>query len=263
VRVDDSAGRAAAYLRAHLVPKADFGLILGSGLGMVREAFEVEREIPYGEIPGFPVSSVPGHRGRLALAVRRGKRILIMDGRVHFYEGYPLSRVILPVRTLAALGVSTVFVTNAAGGVDPSLRPGSIMIIEDHINMMWERMPGLSREGVLHRPFYAPALVDLAERIAFSRGIAVRRGTLLGTTGPSYETPSEAAMSRRIGADAVTMSTIPEVSACHCLGIPVLGFSLITNVAGSGHEGHQKVVDFAARAGHNLKELIPRIMDCW
>jgi purine-nucleoside phosphorylase len=253
---------AAAFLRKGLTSRARFGVVLGSGLGEVRSAFRIRRRIDYAAIPNFPVSTVAGHRGELLLGERGGKRAWIMDGRVHRYEGHSFSRITLPARVLGALGVKTMIITNSAGGVGPGIEPGDLMLIEDHIDLLWGSLRELSHEpAVVHKPYYSRNLIELAEEVARRAGLGVKRGVLLATTGPTYETRTEADFARKVGADAVSMSTVPEVTVCHQLGISVLGVSLITNLAAQHVGGHQKVIDFAAVASKNLSTLISGVID--
>lgn len=255
-------GQAAAFLRKGLASDARFAVVLGSGLGRARSAFRVRRRIDYADIPNFPVSTVPGHRGELLLGERGRRRAWIMDGRVHRYEGHSFSRITLPVRVLDALGVRTMIITNSAGGVGPGVEPGDLMLIQDHIDLLWGGLRELSHEStVVHKPYYSRNLIELAEEVARGAGLPVKKGVLLATTGPTYETRAEVDFARKVGADAVSMSTVPEVTACHDLGISVLGVSLITNLAAQHSGGHQKVIDFAAAASKNLSTLISGVID--
>lgn len=253
---------AAAYLRKNLAARARFGIVLGSGLGEVRSAFRIKGRVDYSRIPHFPASTVAGHRGELLLAERGRKKAFIMDGRVHRYEGHSFSRITLPVRTLSALGVKTMIITNSAGGVGPDIEPGDLMLIQDHIDLLWGSLKELSHEpAIFHKPYYSKRLMGLAEDVARRAGVGVRKGVLLATTGPTYETRAEVDFVRSVGADAVSMSTVPEVTVCHQLGISVLGISLITNLAAHHGGGHQKVIDFAARASKNLSTVISGVID--
>jgi purine-nucleoside phosphorylase len=248
---------ACEYLSRRVPYRPRLGIILGSGLGGVRSAFRTVRAFPYRDIPHFPVSTVHGHRGELVLGERGALRAWIMDGRVHLYEGRDLARVTFPVTVLARLGAGTMIITNAAGAVSGRLLPGDIMLIEDHMDLMWKGVPGLTdRPQVRHRPYYSRRMLDLAERMAREKRVRAVRGVLLATTGPSYETPSEVEFARKIGADAATMSTIPEVTVCHRLGVAVLGMSLITNVAAHPKGGHEEVLVSARRGSRNLEKLI-------
>jgi purine-nucleoside phosphorylase len=248
---------AAAHLARSVPHLAGLGIVLGSGLGGVRKAFRTVRAFPYRELPHFPVSTVHGHRGELVLAKRGKVDAWIMDGRVHLYEGHDLFRVTFPIRVLASLGVGMVIVTNAAGAVSDRFSPGDLMLIESHIDLMWKVVPGVTNRSHMRRlPYYSKRMLDLAERVARENGVCVKRGVLLAATGPSYETRSEVKFARKIGADAVTMSTIPEVTVCHQLGVTVLGMSLVTNVAARPKGGHEEVLMSARRGSKRLEKLI-------
>ena len=247
--------------RAYLAPRIPWtvktSLTLGSGLGRVREAFETLRAFPYREIPHFPVSTVVGHRGELVVAKHGSLRLLILDGRVHRYEGYSWSQVTFPIRVLHALGVTTAMLTNASGAVSPRFKPGDIMLIDDHIDLIWKGVAELSTgPQAMRRPYYSRRLTDLAEEVARRSGIPARRGVLLASTGPAYETRREVEFARQMGADSVTMSTVPEVTVCHQLGMSAIGMSLITNVAAAHEGGHATVVGFAETASRNLREVV-------
>lgn len=262
VPAEAAVDEASQYLGKAIPFSVRTGIVLGSGLGAVREAFETVRAFPYEEIPHFPVSTVRGHRGQLVLAKRGRRRVLIMDGRVHLYEGYSFSQVTFPIMVLRKLGVSVMIITNAAGAVSAKLTPGDVMLIEDHVDLMWTGASELSRgPQIMRQPYYSRRLTDLAHDIGVAEGIPVKRGVLLATTGPSYETRGEVEFSRKVGADAATMSTIPEVKVCHQVGIAVLGMSLITNVAASHAGGHEKVVGFAEKGSKHLKALILGVID--
>ncbi len=248
---------AADYISKSVPFRARLGIVLGSGLGGVRDAFRMVRAFPYGDIPHFPVSSVPGHMGRLVLGQAGKLKAFIMDGRVHLYEGYSFGKVTFPVHVLRELGVSAMIITNASGGVNPKMRPGDILLIKDHVDLMWRGVPDMS-DGpqTWRRPYYSKRLADLAEDVATGIGIRLKRGVLVASTGPSYESRAEVEFARKIGADAATMSTVPEVTVCHRLGIAVLGLSLITNLAPAGDAGHDEVVAAARAGSRNLKKLI-------
>ena len=213
------------------------GLILGSGLGELGEKLAGPIEIPYKDIPGFAVSSAPGHRGILIAGELAGRRVLCMQGRLHRYEGYSFAQVAFPVRVLRLLGVQTLLVTNAAGGINTAYAVGDIMVIADHINFMGGNpLAGLHEPAFGERFFdmgtaYTPALRELAHLCAQKLGMSLREGVYLAVTGPSYETPAEIRAFRVLGADAVGMSTVPEVLAARHCGMDVLGLSLIANPA--------------------------------
>ena len=251
-----------------LAPKLPFpprvALILGSGLGALAEEIEERVAIPYGEIPGYPVSTVAGHAGRVVAGRLEGVPVVAFQGRFHAYEGHPAERLALPVRTAAALGAETLVVTCAAGGVNPRLGPGDLMIIDDHINLMWRNpLIGPVREGDerfpdMSRP-YDPEYMELAEAVARERRIAVVRGVYAAVLGPSYETPAEIRMLGRFGADAVGMSTVPEVVAARAAGMRVLGLALITNQAAGISGGplhHDEVIAAGAAAAERFRDLV-------
>ena len=212
------------------------GIILGSGLGKLADSISNRIVIPYRDIPGFPLSTAIGHKGNFIVGSLGGKTVIAMQGRFHYYEGYPMELVVLPVRVMKKLGIRWLFVSNAAGGVNFGFRVGDLMIIRDHINLLPNPLVGPNLEEFgprfpdMTRP-YDPALIRSAEKIAGELGIEVKKGVYLAGTGPSYETPSEYRYFRMIGADAVGMSTIPEVIAARHSSIPVFGMSVITNEA--------------------------------
>jgi purine-nucleoside phosphorylase len=232
--------QAAAYIRAHAAHKPDIGLILGSGLSPLADQIETADPLPYDTIPHFPVSGVTGHAGRLVIGELVGKLVLVMQGRTHFYEGYSVQQITLPVRVMRLLGVSTLIVTNAAGGINPNFKAGDLMLIVDHINLI-----GLSGSNPLRGPNltefgprfpsmtqpYDPDLIALARNVARRSELTLQEGVYACVAGPSFETPAEIRFLKTIGADAVGMSTAPEVTVAKHAGMRVLGVSSITNVA--------------------------------
>lgn len=212
------------------------GIILGSGLGKLADQILDRTVIPYREIPGFPESTAIGHKGNFIAGTLGGKPVLAMQGRFHYYEGYPMELVTLPVRVMKVLGIEYLFVSNAAGGVNFDFKVGDLMIIRDHINLLPNPLIGKNMEEFgprfpdMTRP-YDPELIKKAEIIGAECGIELKTGVYLAGTGPSYETPSEYKYFRMIGADAVGMSTIPEVIVARHMSIPVFGISVITNEA--------------------------------
>ena len=228
---------AAAFIKESIGGKTpEVGIILGSGLGKLGDAIEAEAVIPYAKIPNFVKSTAIGHKGNLIFGRLAGKYVCAMQGRFHYYEGYAMDQVTLPVRVLAALGVKALFVSNAAGGLNQSFAVGDLMIIRDHINLMPNPLigPNLADFGERFPDMTAAYDLDLiarAEKIAKKVKIPVRKGVYLGNTGPSYETPAEVRYYLAIGADAVGMSTVPEVLVARHCGIPVFGMSVITNVS--------------------------------
>lgn len=233
----DRINKAAEYVKGRLGGREPFaGVVLGSGLGKLADKIEEQTVIDYKEIPGFPVSTAIGHAGKLIAGMLGGKFIVAMKGRFHYYEGYPMDLVTLPIRVMKVLGIRYLFVSNAAGGVNFDFKIGDLMIIRDHINLLPNPLIGRNLDDFgprfpdMTRP-YEPALIALAEKTGASLGIALKKGVYLAGTGPSYETPSEYKYFRSIGADAVGMSTIPEVIVARHSSIPVFGVSVITNEA--------------------------------
>jgi purine-nucleoside phosphorylase len=226
-----------AAIRRQYGGKPAVGLVLGSGLGAYADTFSHPTAIPFDDLPNFPRSTVMGHAGKLILGEASGVPVAALQGRVHFYEGYSMSDVVFPVRVLGGLGIRQLVATNAAGGVNINFRPGDLMLITDHINLMGTnplvgnnidelgvRFPDMSEA-------YDSAMREVALRAARRRGISLREGVYIGLSGPSYETPAEIRMCRALGADAVGMSTVPEVIAASHMGIRTLGISCITNMA--------------------------------
>ncbi len=229
--------RAAEYVASRLGGRKPLaGIVLGSGLGKLADKIENPIVIPYKEIPEFPVSTAIGHKGNFIGGELGGKFIVAMQGRFHYYEGYPMELVTLPIRVMKVLGIQYLFVSNAAGGVNFDYKVGDLMIIKDHINLLPNPLVGKNLEEFgprfpdMTRP-YEPKLIKLAEDIAAEMGLSLHKGVYIAGTGPSYETPSEYKYFRLIGADAVGMSTIPEVITARHSSIPVFGMSVITNEA--------------------------------
>lgn len=212
------------------------GIVLGSGLGKLADKIENRIVVPYTNIPNFPASTAVGHKGNFIAGELGGKFVVAMQGRFHYYEGYPMEYVTLPIRVMKVLGIGHLFVSNAAGGVNFGYRIGDLMIIKDHINLLPNPLVGPNMDEFgprfpdMTRP-YEPALIALAEKTAEILGIKLQKGVYLASTGPTYETPAEYKYFRTIGADAVGMSTIPEVIVARHSGIPVFGMSVITNEA--------------------------------
>lgn len=212
------------------------GIVLGSGLGKLAEKIENPVTIPYKEIPHFPASTAVGHKGNFIYGTLGGKQVVAMQGRFHYYEGYSMEYVTLPIRVMKVLGIDYLFVSNAAGGVNFSFKVGDLMVIRDHINLLPNPLIGPNMEEFgprfpdMTRP-YSPQLCKLATETAAEKGIELKGGTYLASTGPTYETPAEYKYFRTIGADAVGMSTIPEVIVARHSSIPVFGMSVITNEA--------------------------------
>ena len=261
----------AAFLRSKMHTQPETAIILGTGLGSLVNEITDKYEIGYETIPNFPVSTVEGHSGKLIFGKLGNKDIMAMQGRFHFYEGYAMTEVTFPVRVMRELGIQTLFVSNAAGGMNPDFGIGDLMIITDHINHFPEhplrgknipygpRFPDMSEA-------YNKVLIRQADAIAAEKGIKVQHGVYIGTQGPTYETPAEYKMFRILGADAVGMSTVPEVIVANHCGIKVFGMSVITDLGVEGkivevtHEDVQKAADQAQPLMTTImRELINRV----
>ena len=228
---------AADYVKARLAGKQpEVGIVLGSGLGKLADEIEDPIVLPYKDIPGFPVSTAIGHKGNFIIGELSGKTVIAMQGRIHYYEGYTMHQVTLPIQVMKVLGIQYLFVSNAAGGTNLGFHVGDLMIIKDHINLLPNPLigPNMDEFGPrfpdMTRP-YDPALIRKAEEIAAQEGISLQKGVYVAITGPSYETPAEYRYFRAIGADAVGMSTTPEVIVARHSNVPVFGMSVITDVA--------------------------------
>ena len=260
----------AAWLRERMPNAPQTAIVLGTGLGQLAKSIDRILSIPYSEIPNFPISTVEGHAGELIFGRLGGKDVMAMEGRFHYYEGYTMQQVTFPVRIMYELGIKTLFVSNAAGGTNPNFKIGDLMIITDHINFMPEnplhgpnvppgpRFPDMSEA-------YDTELIELADRIAAEQCIKVKHGVYLATQGPTYETPSEYRMFARFGADAVGMSTVPEVIVARHCGIRCFGISIITDLGVNGkivkvtHENVQKAANEAQpRMAAIMREMISR-----
>ena len=259
---------AVEYLRTRIQDKPEVMIVLGSGLGALGDEIEDAVRVPFAEIPGFHASNVVGHKGQLVYGRIEGARVIAMQGRFHMYEGHSATTAALPIRVMSALGAQTLIVSNAAGALNPEFRAGQLMLIEDHINFMFDNpLVGKVLEGELRFPDmsapYDPELQQLASDVAAAINVDLARGVYLAGLGPSYETPAETAMFRKLGADAVGMSTVPEVIAARALGVRVLGISLITNAAG-GSDGepvtHEEVIQAGVEAGPLFVKLVRGII---
>ena len=259
---------ALAVIRARTDLRPDMALILGSGLGSLADLVKRPTVFRTGELPGYPESTVEGHSGRLVIGELESRPVAIVQGRVHLYEGHAVRNVSFPVRLVHALGARRLVVTNAAGGIHSTFSPGTLMFIVDHINAAFANPLTGPNDGLgprfldMSEP-YSAHWTDRAEAAALRLGIATKRGVYLWTAGPSYETAAEIRFHRSIGADAVGMSTVPEVIQARHLGMEVLGLSTITNLAaGMGTEplDHEEVLDMGQKVGENLKKLICAIV---
>jgi purine-nucleoside phosphorylase len=265
----ERAEHATRVIRARISVEPRIALVLGSGLGSFADDFEEAVGIPYEEIPGFVRSTAQGHAGRLVVGKIDSVPVLAMQGRVHYYEGYSLEEVTFPIRTFGLLGVKTIVLTNAAGGINVQLTQGALMVISDHLNLMGvnplrganderfgPRFPDLSA-------VYSPDLQEIVVDEARSIGVEVRRGIYGALSGPSYETPSEIHLLRNLGADAVGMSTVPEAIVARHMDLEVLGISCITNMAaGISDEpiNHEEVMATGDRVRETFAELLRRVI---
>jgi purine-nucleoside phosphorylase len=257
---------AAQYVRVHTRHQPEFGIVLGSGLAALAEAVQDPDFIPFSEIPNFPVSSVQGHSGRLVIGKLEGRSVLVMQGRVHYYEGYSMSQATLPIRMMKVLGINTVILTNAAGGVNRSFHAGDVMLITDHVNLI-----GMAGQNPLRGPNdesfgprfpdmsqpYDRGLRDLALKVAAAGHINLQQGVYMCLAGPSFESPADVRFLRLIGADAVGMSTVPETIVARHAGMRVLGLSGISNALTGEEDGPQTTHEEVLEAG---RILVPRMM---
>ena len=261
--------QAAAAKAEEMLGRADTAVVLGSGLGDYGETFDQISKIKYSDLPGFPASTAPGHAGELMSGTKGGKRVLIMNGRFHMYEGIDVRQIAMPIRVMRLLGVQNLILTNAAGGVNLSFKPGDLMMINDYINLT-----GHSPLVGANMPEFGPRFPDMSH--VFSRelqcicrqaaeqmGLSLQEGVYCWMTGPCYETPAEIRMIRLLGADAVGMSTVPDAMAAVHAGMNVLGISCITNMAAGILDQpitHQEVLETGQRIQSDFRSLIDRII---
>jgi len=259
----------ARYLKSQISSEPRIGIILGTGLGGLVNEINIELAIPYKEIPNFPVSTVEGHSGQLIFGTLGGKEIVAMQGRFHYYEGYDMGEVVFPVRVMKFLGVNTLFVSNASGGVNPNFEIGEIMIINDHINLfptnpligpnmdeLGPRFPDMSEP-------YSKRMIAKAKEIAENHNIRISEGIYAGLTGPTLETPAEYVYIRNIGSDAVGMSTVPEVIAAKHMGMECFGVSIISDLGVPGKivkVTHEMVQDVATKAEPKMTIIISELI---
>lgn len=263
---------AARYLKSCIGPEAPvIGIVLGSGLGKLADHIQNPTVIPYRDVPEFPMSTAVGHKGNFIYGDLCGKKVIAMQGRLHFYEGYPMELVTLGVRVMSRLGIKILFVSNAAGGVNIDYKVGDLVIIKDHINMMPNPLigPNLEEFGPRFPDMtcaYDIELQQLAEKLGVQMGLNLRKGVYFGSTGPTYETPAEIRFFREVGADLVGMSTIPEVIVARHCGIRVFGMSVVTNEANSRNvpknfNDGDDVVQQAGIASDIMTELFCRMIE--
>ncbi len=264
---------AADAIRQRATLKPRVGLILGSGLSSLAESVTDAVRVPFSDIPHFPVSTVQGHHGQLVIGHLEGQPVVVMQGRVHFYEGYSMAQITLPIRVMKLLGVETLIVTNAAGGLNLNYVPGEVMIVRDHLNLLgmagWSPLRGPNLEAFGPRfpdtnDAYTPALRELARKVAIDAGVPYHRGVYICLAGPNFESPADVRFLRTIGADAVGMSTVPEVITARHAGMQVLGLSGITNTL-CGEEGapppnHEEVLEAGAILVPRLETIIRGVL---
>ncbi len=256
---------ATKYIKSKVDFEPQVGIILGTGLGSLVDGIDMVATIDYDEIPHFPVSTVESHHGRLLFGHLRGKKVVCMQGRFHFYEGYSMQQIAFPIRTLKKIGIETLVVSNACGGLNPNFKPGDIMLIKDHINFF----PGNPLIGPNHDEWgnrfpdcyevYNRGYLDIAREVALEQKLRLQEGVYIGVTGPTLETAAEYRMFRILGADAVGMSTVPEVITAHHQHNRILGFSIVTDM-GLPDNMHpcsiEEVLKIAGEAEPKLRDLI-------
>lgn len=261
---------AAQFIRDRTKVLPQIGIILGTGLGSLADAINVDAKIPYEEIPHFPVSTVESHTGRLILGELSGQSVVAMQGRFHYYEGYDLKQVAFPVRVMKALGATALVVSNACGGLNPHFKSGEVVVITDHINLQGSNpLFGPNDESLGPRfpdmcHCYDPELITLAENVALNQGLKLHKGVYVAVGGPNLETAAEYRFLRFIGADVVGMSTVPEVIVARHQGMRVLGFSLITDMGlpdALGPMNMEKILATAAKSEPLLKDIMIRVIE--
>ena len=260
--------KTAAFIQAETRNFApEVGIVLGTGLGDFADRIDTQFAIEYKQIPGFPVSTVEGHKGRLIFGEAGGRRVVAMQGRFHYYEGYTMEQVTFPIRVMRLLGIRFLFVSNASGGINASFRTGDLMVITDHINLMPNPLigPNMAELGPrfpdMHN-CYDKALIASATKIAGEEGIKLQYGVYVGGTGPTFETQAEYRYFKAIGGDAAGMSTVPEVIVARHMSVPVFGVSVITNCGLSDEAGdHEDVQRQGRKAGVKMQTLFLRMIE--
>lgn len=255
---------ATAYIRHIIDVKPQVGIVLGSGLGSFTQELQIEKEIPYADIPHFPVSTVEGHSGKLIFAELSGKKVVVMAGRFHFYEGYTAEEVVFPIRVLKMLGIEQLMLSNAAGGTNPGFKVGDLMIITDHISqfqvnpLIGKNLDELGTRFPDMTEPYKKLLIEKAKQIGVAAGYDLKFGVYIGVTGPTFETKAEYKMLHILGADAVGMSTVQEVIAAVHMGLPVFAISVITDLGIREEENvitHEEVLQAAKEAEPKLTHI--------
>lgn len=265
----DKIRETAAFIKSEVVDTPRIAVILGTGLGDLVNHIDIKKELNYSDIPNFPVSTVEGHSGKLIFGNLGGKYVMAMQGRFHYYEGYDMKQVTFPVRVMKQLGVSRLFVSNAAGGMNKEFQVGDVMVITDHINLFPENpLRGKNYEELGPRfpamtEAYSSGLIGMADDIAREKGIRLMHGVYVGTAGPTFETPAEYEYFRVIGGDAVGMSTVPEVIVANHAGMTVFGVSVITDLGGKDIREiptHEEVQKAAIKAQPVMTDLIKEML---
>ena len=260
---------AADYILSRVSTRPTIGMVLGSGLGDFADTLEDAVRIPYSDIPHFPVATAPGHVGALVFGKKQGQNVVVLQGRIHFYEGLSQQKITFPTRVLVAIGIKTLILTNAAGGVNASFHPGTLMLLSDHINFSGSNPligPNLDEFGPRFpdvTDVYTAALRQKVKAAAAAASIELEEGVYMMFSGPCYETPAEVRMARIVGADAVGMSTVPEAIVAAHSGIDVIGISCITNLAaglGGQKLDHSEVLEIAARVHDTFQNLLDVIL---
>jgi len=258
------------YLKKVTDSEPEIGIILGTGLGGLVNEIKIEKSISYKDIPNFPVSTVEGHQGKLIFGLLGDKKVIAMQGRFHFYEGYTMSQIVFPIRVMKFLGINKLIVSNASGGVNPNFEIGDIMIINDHINLFPTNPligPNIEELGTRFPDMsdaYDEKLISLAQSLSKNLNIKTVNGVYAGLSGPTLETPAEYSYIKKIGADAVGMSTVPEVIAARHMQIPCFGLSIITDLGVPGKivkVTHQDVQNVASKAEQNLTRLVKKLLE--
>lgn len=258
----------ATFLQSKTNFDPQVGIILGTGLGGLVKEIDIQIELDYEEIPSFPVSTVDGHHGKLIFGILGNKKVMAMQGRFHFYEGYTLEDIVFPIRVMKWMGIEYLFLSNASGGVNPDYEIGDIMILEDHINLLPNPLIGKHYPEFGTRfpdmgEVYSIDLINKAEQIATNNGIKVQKGVYTATTGPTYETPAEYKYFRAIGSDAVGMSTVPETIAAHQMGLPCFAISIITDLGVPGKIEtitHESVQEVAMKAEEKMTLIMKNLI---
>lgn len=258
----------ASYIETRIDLKSEIGLVLGTGLGGLINEMDIKYEMDYFTIPNFPVSTVEGHDGKLIFGILGNKKVVAMQGRFHYYEGYDMQQLVFPIRVLKQLGIQYLFLSNASGGVNPDFEIGDLMILEDHINLLPNPLIGnhLAEFGPRFPDMsnvYSPELICRALQIAGKFGIKIKKGVYTATTGPTYETPSEYKYFRIIGSDTVGMSTVPETIVAHQMGLPCFAISIITDLGVPGKMEkitHENVQEVAKKAEQKMTIIMKEII---